>query len=111
VVLAGAIAASRYQRVREGALLRTLGARRPQLVRILLAEYAVLGALSGAAAFLLATAAGWALVRFVFEGSFTLPGLELAALLASVLALTIVVGLGGSTEVWRRPPLEVLRAE
>jgi putative ABC transport system permease protein len=43
VVLAGAVAASRYQRVREGALLRTLGARRPQLVRILLAEYAVLG--------------------------------------------------------------------
>jgi putative ABC transport system permease protein len=109
--LAGAVAASRYQRVREGALLRTLGARRPQLVRILLAEYAVLGALSAGAALLLATAAGWALVRFVFEGSFALPAAELAALVASVVALTIVVGLGGSTEVWRRPPLEVLRAD
>ena len=111
LVLAGAVAASRYQRVREGALLRTLGARRPQLVRILLAEYAVLGVLSAGAALLLATAAGWALVRFVFEGSFALPGAELAALVASVVLLTIVVGLGGSTEVWRRPPLEVLRAE
>jgi putative ABC transport system permease protein len=111
VVLAGAVAASRYQRVREGALLRTLGARRPQLVRILLAEYAVLGALAAGAALLLAGAAGWALVRFVFEGSFTLPGAELLALVASVLALTVVVGLAGSTEVWRRPPLEVLRAE
>ena len=68
VVLAGAVAASRYQRVREGALLRTLGARRPQLVRILLTEYAVLGALSAVAALLLSIAAGWALVRFVFEG-------------------------------------------
>ncbi|HEY8232218.1 MAG TPA: FtsX-like permease family protein [Vicinamibacteria bacterium] len=111
VVLAGAVAASRYQRVREGALLRTLGARRPQLVRILLAEYAVLGALSALAALLLATAAGWALVRFVFDGSFALPGLELLALVASVLLLTVAVGLAGSTEVWRRPPLEVLRAE
>jgi len=111
LVLAGAVAASRYQRVREGALLRTLGALRPQLVRILLAEYAVLGVLSAGAALLLATAAGWALVRFVFEGSFALPGAELAALVASVVLLTIVVGLGGSTEVWRRPPLEVLRAE
>ncbi len=46
LVLAGAVASSRYQRVREGALLRTLGARRSQLLRILLAEYAVLGALA-----------------------------------------------------------------
>ncbi len=111
VVLAGAVAASRYQRVREGALLRTLGARRPQLVRILLAEYAVLGALAAGAAVLLSTAAGWALVRFVFDGSFVLPGPELTTLLVSVVALTVAVGLAGSTEVWRRPPLEVLRAE
>ncbi len=111
VVLAGAVAASRYQRVREGALLRTLGARRAQLVRILLAEYAVLGALSVLAAVLLSSLAGWALVRFVFDGRFSLPLGDLAALLASVLALAVAVGLAGSTEVWRRPPLEVLRAE
>ena len=111
VVLAGAVAASRYQRVREGALLRTLGARRAQLVRILLAEYAVLGTLSVLAAVLLSSLAGWALVRFVFDGRFALPLFELALLLVSVLALTVAVGLAGSTEVWRRPPLEVLRAE
>ena len=111
VVLAGAVAASRYQRVREGALLRTLGARRPQLMRILLAEYAVLGALSVLAAVLLSSLAGWALVHFVFDGRFALPLPELALLLASVLALAVAVGLAGSTEVWRRPPLEVLRSE
>jgi putative ABC transport system permease protein len=111
VVLAGAVAASRYQRVREGALLRTLGARRSQLLRILLTEYAVLGALAAGAAILLSTLAGWALVRLVFGGSFALPGPALLALLLAVLGLTIVVGLLGSTEVWRRPPLEVLRAE
>ena len=111
VVLAGAVAASRYQRVREGALLRTLGARRPQLVRILLTEYAVLGALAAAAALVLSIAAGWALVRFVFDAPFALPGAALLSLVASILALTIAVGLLGSTEVWRRPPLEVLRAE
>jgi putative ABC transport system permease protein len=111
LVLAGAIAASRYQRVREGALLRTLGARRSQLVRILLAEYAVLGALAAGAAILLSSLAGWALVRFVFDGSFALPGPALLALVLAMLGLTVVVGLSGSTEVWRRPPLEVLRAE
>ena len=111
LVLAGAVAASRYQRVREGALLRTLGARRSQLVRILLAEYAVLGALAAGAAILLSTLAGWAVMRFVFDGAFALPGPALLGLLLSVLGLTIAVGLSGSTEVWRRPPLEVLRAE
>jgi putative ABC transport system permease protein len=110
-VLAGAVAASRQQRVREGALLRTLGATRFQLVRILLVEYAVLGALAAAAALLLSSLAGWLLVRFVFEGRFALPGPALLALLLSVLGLTVVVGLSGSREVWRQPPLEVLRAE
>ncbi len=111
LVLAGAVASSRQQRVREGALLRTLGATRLQLVRILLAEYVVLGALAAATAILLSTVAAWALVRFVFEGKFALPGPSLLVLVLGIVGLTILVGLSGSTEVWRRPPLEVLRAE
>jgi putative ABC transport system permease protein len=111
LVLAGAVASSRYQRVREGALLRTLGARRAQLLQVLLAEYAVLGALAAGTAILLSTGAAWALLRFVFDQPFALPGPELLLLLVTVLGLTLAVGLAGSTEVWRRPPLEVLRAE
>jgi putative ABC transport system permease protein len=111
VVLVGAVAASRYQRVREGALLRTLGATRPQLLRILLAEYAVLGVLAALSAIVLATLAGFVLVRFVFEGRFGVPGPSMLALVFSIMVLTVVIGLSGSTEVWRRPPLEVLRAE
>jgi putative ABC transport system permease protein len=111
MVLTGAVAASRWQRVREGALLRTLGATQGQLLRILLAEYAVLGSLAAGAAALLASLAGWALVRLLFEGSFVMPGPSLLALVLAVVALTVAIGLSGSTEVWRRPPLEVLRAE
>jgi putative ABC transport system permease protein len=111
LVLTGAVAASRWQRVREGALLRTLGATRPQLLRILVAEYAVLGALAAGVAAGLASLAGWTLVDLVFEGSFTLPGPSLLALALAVVGLTVVIGLSGSTEVWRRTPLEVLRAE
>lgn len=111
VVLVGAVAASRYQRVREGALLRTLGATRPQLLRILFAEYAVLGVLASATAIVLSTVAGFVLVRYVFEGSYAVPGPALLGLVAGVMVLTVTIGLSGSTEVWRRPPLEVLRAE
>ena len=44
LVLVGALATSRFQRIREGALLRTLGATRSQIFRIVLAEYFALGA-------------------------------------------------------------------
>jgi putative ABC transport system permease protein len=111
VVLVGAVAASRYQRVREAVLLRTLGATRPQLLRILFAEYASLGLLAAATAMMLSAAAGWGLVRFAFDGRFALPLPSLLTLAAGVVALTIVVGLLGSIEVLRRPPLEVLRSE
>jgi putative ABC transport system permease protein len=111
VVLMGAVAASRFQRVREGALLRTLGATRSQLLRILVAEYAVLGVLASGTAIGLSSIAGFALVHFAFKGRFTLPGPSLLALVLAVVALTVAVGLSGSTEVWRRPPLEVLREE
>lgn len=111
LVLAGAVASSQQQRIREGALLRTLGATRSQLLRILLAEYAVLGVLASAVAVGLASAAGWALVRFAFATPFSFPGLPLLALLLAVMTLTVAVGLAGSTQVWRRPPLEVLRGE
>jgi putative ABC transport system permease protein len=60
---------------------------------------------------LLSAAAAWALVRFAFDSRFALPLPSLLALAAGVVALTIVVGLLGSIEVLRRPPLEVLRSE
>jgi len=111
LVLVGAVAASRAQRVREAVLLRTLGATRRQILRVLLAEYATLGLLASASALVLATGAAYALVHFTFDSRFTLPGLGLLGLGTGVVILTVTVGLFGSTEVFRRAPLEVLRAE
>jgi putative ABC transport system permease protein len=111
LVLVGALATSRFQRVREGALLRTLGATRAQVFRVVLAEYFTLGVLASTVALLLATAAGWAVSRFVFDGSFRLPALPLTALVLLVVGLTVIVGLVNSRDVVRRPPLEVLRQD
>jgi putative ABC transport system permease protein len=111
VVLMGAVAAGRYQRVREAALLKTLGATRGQILRILFAEYLSLGALSVVAAVALSSLAGWALVRFLFEARFTWPGASLGLLALGVLAMTVTVGLWNSREVLKKPPLAVLRAE
>jgi putative ABC transport system permease protein len=111
LVLIGALATSRFQRIREGALLRTLGATRSQVFRVVLAEYLSLGLLASAVALVLAAAAAWALARFVFEGSFSLPLLPMTGLTLSIVVLTVVVGLANSRDVVRRTPLEVLRDE
>jgi putative ABC transport system permease protein len=109
LVLIGALATSRFQRIREGALLRTLGATRKQIFNIVLAEYLALGLLASAVAVLLAVGAGWALARFVFDGSFSLPVIPMSGLGLGIVALTVIVGLANSREVVRRTPLEVLR--
>jgi putative ABC transport system permease protein len=111
LVLVGALATSRFQRVREGALLRTLGATRAQVFRVVLAEYFTLGLIASIVALLLASLAGWAVSRFVFEGTFRLPALPLSALMLLVTGLTVIVGLANSRDVVRRPPLEVLRQD
>jgi len=109
VVLIGAIATTRFQRIREGVLLRTLGATRRQVFRVVLAEYLALGILSAAMAVGLASAATWALTRFVFETAFAVPLPALGGLVAGVVVMTVVVGLWNSLEVLNRTPLEVLR--
>ena len=111
VVLLGAVGASRYQRVREGVLLRTLGATRAQIRRVLFTEYAALGTLAAVLAIGLAVLTGMGLMRFVFEARFSLPIVPLLGLGLGVVALTLVVGLWGSADVYRRTPVEVLRAE
>lgn len=111
LVLVGAVATSRFQRVREGALLKTLGATRGQVLRVVLAEYLSLGLLAATAAVLLAALSGWALARFLFDVPFAFPVAAILTVSAITAGLTAAVGLWGSLEVVRRTPLDVLRGE
>ena len=109
IVLIGAIATSRWQRIREGTLLRTLGATRGQVLRILSVEYAALGLAAALVAVVLAGAAGWALARWLFNSSFAWPVGSMALLAVALVCLTTIVGLWNSLDVLKRTPLEVLR--
>jgi len=111
LVLFGAVAANRFQRVREAALLKTMGATRRQVQQIALAEYLFLGVLSAAVSLMLAAAAAWALMRFVFDTALRLPLLATLGLALGVVALTLAVGIWNSFAVFRRTPLQILRAE
>jgi putative ABC transport system permease protein len=111
IVLIGAVATSRFQRIREGVLLKTLGATRRQVLRVIITEYLALGILAALASVVLASVAGWALAKWTFEQSFALPLVPLGSLAAGLVFVTVTVGLWNSTEILNRTPLEVLRAD
>jgi len=111
IVLIAAVATSRAQRIRESVLLRTLGAKRAQIYRILIAEYAFLGIFAALTGVLLSLVAAWGLTRFLFEVRLAVPVGLVTAAGAAVIAVTIVIGLLSSRGVCSRSPLEVLRAE
>jgi len=109
LVLAGSLAASRHQRMREGALLKTLGARRRQVLSVLVTEYVALGALAAAVGLGLATAAASLMVTRVFEVAFVPSPAALWGVWAGVTALTLGMGILGSRGTLGRPPLPILR--
>ena len=111
VVLVGAVTTARLQRLREGVLLKTLGATRGQVLRILITEYIALGILAAVVAIGLSSVAGWALAKWVFEARFDLPVVALSGLTLLLVGLTLLVGLWSGAEVLKRPPLAILRAE
>ncbi|MEJ2538571.1 MAG: FtsX-like permease family protein [Gemmatimonadota bacterium] len=111
LVLTGALAASRHQRAREGALLRTLGARGRQILAVLFTEYAALAALATLTGLGLALAASWALVTLGFGISFRPDATSVAGIAVGMTLLTVASGLLGSRDLLRRPPLPVLRGE
>ena len=109
IVLYAAIQASLDERLRESAVLRTLGAVKRQIRGALAAEFLTLGLLAGLLATLAATLAGAVLARQIFELAYAgSPWLWLAGLLAGVFGLG-GAGLWGTRSVLREPPLNSLR--
>lgn len=111
LVLAGAVVVSRYQRAEESVLLKTLGASRRTVLKIMTVEYLFLGSFAAIAGLLLALGGAWSLSYFVFEGPFVVAPWTLVSAFAIVTALTIGIGLFNSRGLYDRPPLEVLRTE
>jgi putative ABC transport system permease protein len=108
-VLFSAVSATRRERVREGVLLKTLGATLAQIARILLAEYSLLGLLGGLTGMLLSLAGGWAVVRYIFKMPFGVPLLPIAGIGAAVVGLTLLIGLLAGRDVFRETPIAALR--
>jgi putative ABC transport system permease protein len=111
VILASAIAGTRYRRIREVVVLKTLGATRPRIAAIFSIEFAVLGLIAGVVGLLFANALARTLLVHVFHFDYKLQvGWNIAALFLTA-ALTVLAGWLASHRVLGQKPLEVLREE
>ena len=111
VVLAGAVINSKFLRIKENVLLRTVGARTRQIIKITLIEYAWLGLFSALTGIILSLGSGFLLAKFFFEIAFAFDWMELLIIGVGVVFLTMLIGWFNSREVITTPPLQVLRKE
>jgi putative ABC transport system permease protein len=111
IVLIASVLISKYQRIQESVLLRTLGGSRKQILIITALEYFFLGALAAATGILLSLAGSWALTHYSFKTAFNPQPLPLIGLFFIVSVLTVIIGLINSRGILNKPPLEILRGE
>ncbi len=111
LILIGSISLTKFQRIYESAVLKTLGAKRKLLLLILVVEYGLLGTVAGIIGSLAAMALSYSIGRFVFEIPWRYtPGIYASGLLLTA-AVVILVGALASLDVLNRKPLATLRAQ
>ena len=111
IVLIGSVRNSKYQRIKESVLLRTLGAKSKQILHITALEYIYLGVLGSLTGILLSLVGSQFLATLLFKEPFTPSGIPFLVFLPSITILVVVIGLSNIKTVLQSPPLEVLRKE
>jgi len=111
IVLISSLLLSKFQRIKESVLLRTIGASRLQILKINATEYALLGSLAALTGIVISIIASYFLATRQFELDYSLNWFPIIFIFLFVTTLTIIIGLLNSREVLQKSPLEVLRKE
>lgn len=111
IVMAGALAATRYRRLYESVILKSLGATRGLIARAFAVEYALLGAVAGLIGIVLASALSWVLLHYILDLAWRLEPAVLASGIALTILLTVAVGFLSTFRILGQRPLAVLRQE
>jgi putative ABC transport system permease protein len=111
LILIGAVAMTKFQRVYEAAVFKTLGASTGTIARMLLFEYGVLGLLAGSVGSAGAVALTWGVSRFALDIPWKVFVGEHLAGVGLTAALVAAIGVLSSLDVLRNKPLATLRAE
>ncbi|MBI4389483.1 MAG: FtsX-like permease family protein, partial [Nitrospinae bacterium] len=108
-ILSGAVASTKFRRLKEAAILKTLGASRGAVAMVLGYEYAVLGVIASLVGTALALGLSWGVVEYLVEAEWRFRPAPLAAGFAAAVALTAAAGILSSLDALRNKPLETLR--
>jgi len=111
LILIGAVAMTKFQRVYEAAVFKTLGANTRAIARMLFFEYGVLGSLAGVIGSLGAVVLTWAVSRYALEIPWRIFVTEHVAGVILTAILVAAIGVFSSLDVLRNKPLATLRAE
>ena len=111
IVLISALLSGRKVRTRETVLLRTLGASQGQIARILAIEYALLATLATVAGAGLAALASSLLSQNLFDSDmYVFPWTLLITGSASVIIITVILGMLLSRSIANTPPMYALKS-
>ena len=111
LVMAAALASTRYRRLYESVILKALGATRGLIARTFAAEYALLGLIGGILAVGLSSALSWLVLTRVFDLTWNLHPMVLLIGLGCTVLLTLSVGLLSTFRILGQRPLAILRHE
>jgi putative ABC transport system permease protein len=111
LILVGAVAMTKFQRVYEAAVFKTLGANTRTIARMLLFEYGVLGLLAGTVGSLGAVGLTWGVSRWALDIPWRIFVGEHIGGVAATALLVATIGVLSSLDVLRHKPLATLRAE
>ncbi len=110
VILASSIASTRFRRIREVVVLKTLGATRRRIATVFSIEFAVLGLLAGAVGVLFAQMMSSILLKR-FHVPFAHSYMASLLTIVATAALAVLTGWIASFRILGQRPLEVLRDE
>ena len=108
-ILSGAIASTKFRRLKESAILKTLGAKRSVVASILGYEYAMLGVIAATIGVLLSAGLSWAVMEYIVKSDWHLRVVPLGWALVTAVLLTTVTGIVSSLDVLRNKPVHTLR--
>lgn len=111
VVLIGTISNSKFQRLKEAVLLRTIGSSKKQIVQITLTEYLTLGVLSALSGIVLGMVSAFITATFVFKLGFDVAFMPILLILFAITAVVTFLGYNNNRSIFKSSPLEVLRRE
>jgi len=111
VILSSSVAGTRFRRMREVVILKTLGATRWRVSRIFSVEFLVLGAVAGLMGSLLAGGFANLLLKRMLDAQTSIPVVPIALSVVATAFIANAAGWMASFPILGQKPLEILREE